>query len=297
MSVFFSPARTPFDPDRLERNDPFSGRLAVLPNTKSRMVDLSCISAGDPAPALDTSLRVLIATSWANLELQTGADCRSPVRHQWPTGRAGGGCRALRHRTQWRWRIPTVSGPRPRSTTVDLDAPCILGRSRLQQRLQLFLSSIPSKSARAAAMARISSCSSRTSWCVRGQAWIEGRRTDPYQPPGVRTCARHTVERGRQVDRSAKKGGLFEGLWGAVISNWLPTETTTIEIGWSESPFLRVGSFGQAMLTPLEEDRKADPGWGVPRPNAHLSLLAWTRPAARVAGGLIRSCASGKEIR
>ena len=49
---------------------------------------------------------------------------------------------------------------------------------------------------------------------------------------------------------SGKKGGLFEGLWGAVISNWLPTETTAIEIGWGESPLLRVGSFGQATLTP-----------------------------------------------
>jgi hypothetical protein len=50
-----------------------------------------------------------------------------------------------------------------------------------------------------------------------------------------------------------KKGGPFEGLWGAVISSWLPTETTTIEIGWGESPILRVGSFGQAMLTPLKD--------------------------------------------
>ena len=52
---------------------------------------------------------------------------------------------------------------------------------------------------------------------------------------------------------SGKKGGLFEGLWGAVISNWLPSETTTIEIGWGDSPFLRVGSFGQATLTPLKD--------------------------------------------
>ena len=27
---------------------------------------------------------------------------------------------------------------------------------------------------------------------------------------------------------SGKKGGLFEGLWGAVISSWLPTETTQL---------------------------------------------------------------------
>src|SRR5215813_1553921 len=95
---------------------------------------------------------------------------------------------------------------------------------------------------------------------------------------------------------SGKKGGLLEGLWGAVISNWLPTETTTIEIGWAESPFLRVGSFGHADADSLKgSDRKADPGGS--RPKAHFSLPAWTWPAARVAGGLIRSCASGKEIR
>ena len=52
---------------------------------------------------------------------------------------------------------------------------------------------------------------------------------------------------------SGKKGGLLEGLWGAVISNWLPAETTEVEIGWGDSPFLRVGSFGQATLTALKD--------------------------------------------
>lgn len=50
-----------------------------------------------------------------------------------------------------------------------------------------------------------------------------------------------------------KKGGFLEGLLGAVISRWLPTETTRIEIGWGDSPFFRVGSFGQATLTPLRD--------------------------------------------
>ena len=52
---------------------------------------------------------------------------------------------------------------------------------------------------------------------------------------------------------SGKKGGLLEGLWGAVISSWLPTESTRVEIGWGDSPFLRVGSFGQATLTTLKD--------------------------------------------
>ena len=58
---------------------------------------------------------------------------------------------------------------------------------------------------------------------------------------------------------SGKKGGLFEGLWGAVISNWLPSETTTIEIGWGDSPFLRVGSFRTSDAdSPQGSDRKAN---------------------------------------
>ena len=52
---------------------------------------------------------------------------------------------------------------------------------------------------------------------------------------------------------SGKKGGLFEGLWGAVISNWLPSETTKVDIGWGASPSLNVGSFGRATLTPLKD--------------------------------------------
>src|SRR5262245_57574027 len=51
---------------------------------------------------------------------------------------------------------------------------------------------------------------------------------------------------------SGKKGGLFEGL-GAMITNWVPTETISVEIGWGNSPFLRVGSLGQATLTPLKD--------------------------------------------
>ena len=38
-----------------------------------------------------------------------------------------------------------------------------------------------------------------------------------------------------------------------MISNWLPTETTRVEIGWGDSPFLKVGSFGQATLAPLKD--------------------------------------------
>ena len=64
-----------------------------------------------------------------------------------------------------------------------------------------------------------------------------------------------SAEQRRELEAifSGKKGGLLEGLWGAVISNWLPTETTSVDIGWGESPSLRVGNVGQATLTPLKD--------------------------------------------
>jgi hypothetical protein len=37
------------------------------------------------------------------------------------------------------------------------------------------------------------------------------------------------------------------------VENWLPTETTEVEIGWGDSPFLKVGSFGQATLAALKD--------------------------------------------
>ena len=52
---------------------------------------------------------------------------------------------------------------------------------------------------------------------------------------------------------TGKKGGLLAPLWGAVVSNWLPTEATRIEIGWGDSPSLSVGNVAQAKLTPLKD--------------------------------------------
>jgi hypothetical protein len=52
---------------------------------------------------------------------------------------------------------------------------------------------------------------------------------------------------------TGKKGGLLAPLWGAVVSSWLPTEATRIEIGWGDSPSLSVGNVAQAKLTPLKD--------------------------------------------
>src|SRR6185503_13207111 len=47
-----------------------------------------------------------------------------------------------------------------------------------------------------------------------------------------------STEQRRELEAifSGRKGGLFEGLFGAVIKTWLPTETTRIEITWGDSP-------------------------------------------------------------
>jgi len=52
---------------------------------------------------------------------------------------------------------------------------------------------------------------------------------------------------------TGKNGGLFAGLWPAVVQKWLPTETTRISIAWGDSPTVSVGSFGNVKLTPLKD--------------------------------------------
>jgi hypothetical protein len=52
---------------------------------------------------------------------------------------------------------------------------------------------------------------------------------------------------------TGKRGGLLAPLWAAVVSSWLPTEVTTIEIDWSDSTSLRVGDVARATLTPLKD--------------------------------------------
>lgn len=50
-----------------------------------------------------------------------------------------------------------------------------------------------------------------------------------------------------------RKGGLLEGLWGAVLSTWHPVRTSSIEIDWGDNPTLRVDGFGAATLKPFQD--------------------------------------------
>ena len=52
---------------------------------------------------------------------------------------------------------------------------------------------------------------------------------------------------------SGKKGGLLEALWDAVISKWLPTQITKIDIQWGDNPSATFGGVGQAKLQPLKD--------------------------------------------
>ncbi len=50
-----------------------------------------------------------------------------------------------------------------------------------------------------------------------------------------------------------KKGGLLEGLWGAVLSNWHPTKTGKVEIAWGDTPSVKVDGVGCATLKPFQD--------------------------------------------
>ena len=52
---------------------------------------------------------------------------------------------------------------------------------------------------------------------------------------------------------SGKKGGLFEGLMGAVISSWLPAKTAAIDIQRGDAVSIAVGDVGKAMLAPYKD--------------------------------------------
>lgn len=52
---------------------------------------------------------------------------------------------------------------------------------------------------------------------------------------------------------SGKKGGLFEGLLGAVVSSWLPAKTVPIAIGRGDTLALSVGDVGKATIASFRD--------------------------------------------
>ncbi len=52
---------------------------------------------------------------------------------------------------------------------------------------------------------------------------------------------------------SGKKGGLLEGLFGAVISTWHPARVGKIEMAWGDTPRVRVDGIGEAAVKPFQD--------------------------------------------
>ena len=62
------------------------------------------------------------------------------------------------------------------------------------------------------------------------------------------------AEQNQQLDAifTGKKGGPLEPVWSAVVSRWLPTQTTEIVMEWGDTTSVRVGDFAQVNLTRLK---------------------------------------------
>ena len=50
---------------------------------------------------------------------------------------------------------------------------------------------------------------------------------------------------------SGRKGGLLEGLFGAVISDWLPAQSKSLEMAWGDNPTVSVDGVGQVSALPF----------------------------------------------
>jgi len=52
---------------------------------------------------------------------------------------------------------------------------------------------------------------------------------------------------------AGNKGGHLEGLFGAVVSKWLPVQLTNIDVKWGDNPSVTVGEVGRVNLQPIKD--------------------------------------------
>ncbi|HEX5395645.1 MAG TPA: DUF1326 domain-containing protein, partial [Candidatus Limnocylindria bacterium] len=52
---------------------------------------------------------------------------------------------------------------------------------------------------------------------------------------------------------SGQKGGHLGGLFGAVVKTWLPAQIKKVDIGWGDTPSIKVGDVGNATLSPIKD--------------------------------------------
>lgn len=59
----------------------------------------------------------------------------------------------------------------------------------------------------------------------------------------------------RELDAifSGHKGGHLEGLFGAVITKWLPAKPAKIDVEWGDNPSFKVGDIGQGTMQPIKD--------------------------------------------
>jgi hypothetical protein len=53
---------------------------------------------------------------------------------------------------------------------------------------------------------------------------------------------------------SGNKGGLLEGLFGAVMSTWKPAQAKSINIAWGDNPTVSVDGIGQVLAAPFGDE-------------------------------------------
>ena len=52
---------------------------------------------------------------------------------------------------------------------------------------------------------------------------------------------------------SGKKGGMFQAVFGGVISSWRPAQVTNVDIQWGDTSSLTVGAVANAKLKALQD--------------------------------------------
>lgn len=64
-----------------------------------------------------------------------------------------------------------------------------------------------------------------------------------------------SADQQREIDAifSGKKGGLLEGLWGAVMKTWHPSQSAAVAFDWGDNPSVRVDGVGEATVKPFKD--------------------------------------------
>ena len=93
---------------------------------------------------------------------------------------------------------------------------------------------------------------------------------------------------------SGKKGGLFEGLLGAVVSSWLPAKTVPIAIRRGDTLAVSVGDVGSATIASFRDQAGKTANVQGTAAQGASKAQAWRLRAARKRAGPIPTCARGK---